>query len=92
MYNLFLSQEAKADLFRIYNYGFHKFGETQAEKYLAKLYDFFDKIESNPLLFPKAFNYRDADRYAVCGVDTIFYNIAEFEIEVITIIGRQDYS
>lgn len=91
MYNLFLSKEAKEDLYRIYNYGFYKFGEAQADKYLNQFYDQFDRIEENPLLFPKAINHKNIDRYCVSGVDTIFYNILDFEIEVITIIGRQDF-
>ncbi|MFC6269024.1 type II toxin-antitoxin system RelE/ParE family toxin [Frigoriflavimonas asaccharolytica] len=84
MYNLNLTNEAKADLFRIYQNGFHKFGELQADKYLEQFYSNFEKIESNPFMFPQAIDKR--------GVDTIFYNIIGFEIEIITIIGRQDFS
>lgn len=92
MYNLFLSEEAKADLFRIYNYGFYRFGELQADKYLTIFYDNFQKIESNPFMFPEAINFRGVDRFCVCGVDKIFYNVSGFEIEIVTIIGRQDFT
>jgi toxin ParE1/3/4 len=91
MYSYFLSQEAKEDLWRIYEYGVKTFGEAQADKYLMQFHDYFDKIVSNPLMFPVATNYRDIDRFCVCGVDTIYYNIKGGEIEIITIIGRQDF-
>ncbi|SFH87401.1 type II toxin-antitoxin system RelE/ParE family toxin [Halpernia frigidisoli] len=91
MYNLFLSKEAKEDLYRIYNYGFYKFGELQADKYLNQFYNQFDRIEENPLMFPKVTEQKNIDRFCVCGVDRIFFNILDSEIEIITIVGRQDF-
>lgn len=91
MYNYFLTREAKEDMWRIYEFGVYRFGETQADKYLMILHDCFDKIASNPFMFPVVLNYKNAERYCVCGVDTIYYNINELDIEIITIIGRQDY-
>ncbi len=91
MYNYFLSREAKEDLWRIYEFGVYRFGETQADKYLIMLNDCFTKIALNPFMFPVVIKYKDAERFCVCGVDTIFYNIKGNEIEIITIIGRQDF-
>ena len=91
MYDYFLTREAKADLWRIYEFGVYRFGETQADKYLMMLHDCFDKIVSNPFLFPVVSSYKNVARYCVCGVDTIYYNIKDNEIEIITIIGRQDF-
>lgn len=91
MYNYFLTREAKEDLWRIYEFGVYKFGEAQAEKYLTMLYDCFEKIEANPFLFPVVLNYKNVERYCVCGVDTIYYNINGNEIEIVTIIGRQKF-
>lgn len=51
----------------------------------------FNKIASNPFLFPENMKYRGVERYCVCGVDTIFYNVKNDEVEIIAIIGRQDY-
>ncbi len=90
MYDYFLTREAKEDMWRIYEFGVYRFGETQAGKYLMMLHDCFDKIASNPFMFPVVLNYKNAERYFVCGVDTIYYNINELNIEIITIIGRQD--
>ncbi len=91
MYDYFLTREAKEDMWRIYEFGLYRFGETQADKYLMMLHECFDKIASNPFMFPVVLNYKNAERYCVCGVDTIYYNINELDIEIITIIGRQDF-
>ncbi|WP_445710925.1 type II toxin-antitoxin system RelE/ParE family toxin [Flavobacterium sp.] len=91
MFNYFLTREAKEDLWRIYEFGVHRFGEDQADKYVIILHDCFDKIASNPFLFPVVSSYKDVERYCVCGVDTIYYNIKADTIEIITIIGRQDF-
>ncbi len=55
------------------------------------LHDCFDKIASNPFMFPVVLNYKNAERFCVCGVDTIYFNINNLNIEIITIIGRQDF-
>jgi toxin ParE1/3/4 len=90
-YSYFLTREAKEDLWRIYEFGVYKFGEAQADKYFLMLHDCFDKIIANPYMFPVDSKYRDIDRFCVCGVDTIYFNIKENDIEIITIIGRQDF-
>lgn len=91
MYSYFLSNEAKEDLRRIYYYGVGKFGVNQADKYFNMFYDCFDRIEENPFLFPSADHIKKGYRYCVCGVDTIYYQIIDKRIEIITIIGRQDF-
>jgi toxin ParE1/3/4 len=92
MYSYFLSSEAKEDLRRIYYYGIGKFGINQADIYFNMLHDCFDKIEENPFLFPSADHIKEEYRFCVCGVDTIYYKIInENFIEIITIIGRQDF-
>ena len=91
MYSYFLTRDAKEDLWRIYEYGVSRFGVSQAEKYFSMMHDCFERIASNPYLFPAVVRYKDVERYCVCGVDTIYYNIIGDEIEIVTIIGRQDY-
>jgi toxin ParE1/3/4 len=92
MYSYSLSSEAKEDLRRIYYYGIAKFGIDQADKYFDMFHDCFDKIEANPFLFPSAKHIKKGYRYCVCGVDTIYYNINNEEIiEIITIVGRQNF-
>lgn len=91
MYNYHLSFEAEEDIVRIFEYGLGRFGLQQANKYYDMLFEFFTKIASNPFMFPVVTKYRDVDRFCVCGVDTIYFNIKGDEIEIITIIGRQDF-
>ena len=92
MYSYFLSSDAKEDLRRIYYYGVITFGVKQADKYFNLLHDSFDKIEENPFLFPSANEIKKGYRYCVCGVDTIYYKIeSNTQIEIITIIGKQDF-
>ncbi|MFA5298380.1 MAG: hypothetical protein WC389_09275 [Lutibacter sp.] len=55
------------------------------------LFECFSKIASNPYLFPEVTKYQNVQRYCVCGVDTIYYKINNDEVEIITIIGRQQY-
>ena len=91
MYKYHLSYEAEEDIVRIFEYGLGRFGLQQANKYYDMLFEYFNKIASNPFMFPVVTKYRDIDRFCVCGVDTIYFNIKGDEIEIITIIGRQDY-
>ena len=91
MYKYHLSFEAEEDIVRIFEYGLGRFGLQQANKYYDMLFDCFNKIASNPFMFPVVTKYKDVERFCVCGVDTIYYNINGGEIEIITIIGRQDF-
>lgn len=92
MYSYFLSSDAKENLREIYFYGVAKFRIDQADKYFNMLHDCFDKIESNPYLFPSSDQIKTGFRYCVCGVDTIYFKIEQNNsIEITTIIGRQDF-
>ena len=86
-----VTEEAKEDLFRIYEYGIGQFGLAQADKYFEMLHECFRKIASNPFMFPKDFNHSGIDRYCVCGVDTIYFNVKGDNVEIITIVGRQHF-
>lgn len=91
MYEYFLTREAKEDLWRIYEFGVYKFGVDQAKKYFNTLHDCFEKFASNPYMFPEVVKYNKVQRYCVCGVDTIFSKINNNQVEIITIVGRQNY-
>ena len=90
MYRYRLSVEAEEDIIRIFEYGIGQFGIVQAVKYYDMLFECFNKIAFNPLMFPVDSKHKEIDRYCVCGVDTIFFNVKD-EIEIITIIGRQNF-
>jgi toxin ParE1/3/4 len=91
MFSYKLNIQAEKDLTRIFEYGLERFGLLQANKYYEMLFDCFSKISLNPFLFPEASRYRVGYRYCVCGVDTIFYKISADEIEIMAIIGKQNY-
>lgn len=92
MYSYFLSSEAKEDLRRIYYYGVGQFGIDQADNYFNLMHDCFDRIETDPFLFPSANHIKKGYRQCICGVDTIYFKIDDNKrIEIITIIGRQDF-
>ncbi len=91
MFSYKLNVEAEEDLTRIFEYGTSRFGISQAHKYYDMLFDCFSKIDFNPFLFPEAFRFREGYRYCVCGIDTIFYRINVDEVEIMAIIGRQDF-
>jgi toxin ParE1/3/4 len=91
MYKYHLSLEAEEDIVRIFEFGLGRFGLQQANKYYDMLFECFNKIASDPFMFPVATKYKDIERFCVCGVDTIYFNVKENDIEIITIIGRQNF-
>jgi len=91
MFHYDLTQQAKEDLLRIYEYGIGQFGVAQADKYFDMMHECFRKIASNPFMFPEDFKHNGVERYCVCGVDTIYFNINANRVEIITIVGRQHF-
>lgn len=86
-----LSNDAEADLRRIYSFGIYKFGLNQADVYYDKLLETFDLISNSPHAFPiKTVNHVDYHK-CVCGSDVIYYRIMTDYIEISTIIGSQDF-
>ena len=90
MANYKLSEDAKADLIRIHQYGVRQFGETQADNYYFAFFNQFEKIAKQPLSYPEVNHIRKGYRRCVCGVDSIYYRIEKGLVEIISIIGRQD--
>lgn len=91
MFKYRLNIQAEEDIIRIFEYGIGQFGFNQANKYYEMLFECFSKIASNPLMFPEASKFRNGYRYCVCGVDVIFYKINSDEVEIMAIVGRQNY-
>ena len=89
-YALRLSTMAEADLEEIYEHGFTRWGESQADSYYDGLLAHFDLLCSNPYLFIAVDEIRPGYRRSVCGVHAIYYRVAEHAIEVMAIVGRQD--
>jgi toxin ParE1/3/4 len=85
-----LSEDAKADLIRIYRRGVQEFGETQAEAYFSAFFERFDMLAEQPLAYPAVDEIRSGYRRSVCGADSIFYRVKGDHVEIMAIIGQQD--
>lgn len=90
MENYKLSQEAKADLKRIYQYGVREFGVAQADKYFDTLFNRFNEIAENPTHYSTVDHIKEGYRRCPCGSDNIYYHIKDGIVEIMNIIGRQD--
>ena len=90
MYKYKLSNIAKDDLIQIYQFGEQRFGTKQAEIYFDSFFTHFEIIAKNPYLFEAVDFIKSGYRRCVCGVDTIYFKIHAEEIEIMTIIGRQE--
>ncbi|WP_420603557.1 type II toxin-antitoxin system RelE/ParE family toxin [Flagellimonas sp.] len=86
-----LSPEAKDDLIRIYNYGLIQFGEAQAEKYIVELLDAFKRLTENPEHFPSVEEIAPGYRRCVHKSDSIYFKVIANTVEVMAIVGRQDF-
>lgn len=90
MYKYKLSNIAKEDLIQIYQFGEQRFGIKQAEIYFDSFFTHFEIIAKNPYLFEAVDFIKPGYRRCVCGVDSIYFKINAEEIEIMTIIGRQE--
>jgi len=70
MGNYRLTADAKADLRRVYRYGFETHGEAAADEYYAALFDRFDQLAEQPLLYP-AVNSYSRNKPATLGVGQV---------------------
>ena len=86
-----LSNIAKQDIIRIHHYGVEKFGVKQADKYFNTFFEYFDIIADRPLSFEAVDFIRKGYRRCVCGSDSIYYRINNDVVEIMTIIGRQQF-
>ena len=86
-----LNNTAKEDLIRIHQFGISKFGVKQADKYFDDFFNYFEKIANNPFSFESVDHIRQGYRRCTCGSDSIYYRIRNDIVEIMTIIGRQDF-
>ncbi|MCP4283667.1 MAG: type II toxin-antitoxin system RelE/ParE family toxin [Gammaproteobacteria bacterium] len=90
MGNYRLSENAEADLYRIWLYGLERWGLEQASTYYAAFMQHFVELADNPLLHPAVDDIRPGYRRSVCGSDSVYYRMAEQTVEIMAIIGKQD--
>ena len=86
-----LTLEAKEDLRRIYRYGVEAWGEDQADEYYFTFFERFEEIAENPYMYQAVEHIRKGYRHSVCGADTIYFRINEEVVEIMAIIGQQNF-
>ena len=90
MGNYRLSENAKADLTRIYRRGLREYGEAQADKYYEAFFERFEQLAEQPLLYQAVDDIRPGYRRSICGSDSIYSRIDGETVEIMAIIGQQD--
>ncbi|WP_165748826.1 type II toxin-antitoxin system RelE/ParE family toxin [Cellulophaga sp. Z1A5H] len=86
-----LSKVAKEDLIRIHRYGVKKFGMAQADKYFDSFFEYFNIIAQSPYSFESVDFIKKGYKRCVCGSDSIYYKINENIVEIMAIVGKQDF-
>ena len=90
MANYRISEDAKADLNRIYQRGVREYGEALADQYYDAFFDRFDQLAEQPHLYQAVDDIREGYRRSICGVDSIYYRIDGDTVEIMCILGQQD--
>lgn len=85
-----LSEEAKEDLIRIYQYGVKRFGMSQADRYFDNFFNCFERIAERPFSFESVDHIKAGYRRCVCGSDSIYFRLNQETVEIMAIVGRQD--
>lgn len=85
-----LTEEAKEDLRRIYEYEYKEFGERSADEYFYSFFDAFNKIADSPLLYQSIDEIRPGYKRCPHRSDVIYYRINQDIVEIMAIIGGQD--
>jgi toxin ParE1/3/4 len=90
MANYRISEDAKADLRRIYRRGVREYGEAKADQYYDSFFDRFEALAEQPYLYQAVDGIREGYRRSVCGADSIYYRVDGDTVEVMAILGQQD--
>ena len=85
-----ISEDAKADLRRIYRRGIREYGEALADRYYDAFFDRFEELAEQPYLYQAVDEIREGYRRSVCGVDSIYYRVEGGTVEIMAILGQQD--
>jgi len=85
-----ISEDAKADLSRIYRRGIRDYGEALADQYYDAFFDRFEELAEQPYLYQAVDEIREGYRRSVCGVDSIYYRVEGNTVEIMAILGQQD--
>ncbi|WFE92650.1 type II toxin-antitoxin system RelE/ParE family toxin (plasmid) [Roseibium porphyridii] len=87
-----LSLAAQADLISIALYGDERHGVEQSDHYRDQLSAHFEILAKQPMLYPAVDHIRQGYRRSLCGVHSVYYRITDRGVEIMRIIGRQDFT
>ena len=85
-----ISEDAKADLRRIYRHGVREYGDVLADQYYDAFFDRFEELAEQPNLYQAVDEIRGGYRRSVCGVDSIYYRVEDDTVEIMANLGQQD--
>lgn len=85
-----ISEDAKADLRRIYRHGVREYGEALSDQYYDAFFDRFEQLAKEPYSYQAVDDIREGYRRSVCGVDSIYYRVDGDTVEIMCILGQQD--
>lgn len=86
-----LSEPAEQDLLAIARYGDENYGVEQSNLYRDRLKQRFLILAKEPMLYPAVDHIHAGYRRSVCGKHSIYYRIKDNVVEVMRILGRQDF-
>lgn len=84
-----LTNDAAADLEKIYTYSIENFGAEQARGYLLSLDDLFDLLADNPRLGRDCSNIKAGYRKHEHRTHTIYYKIMNRGVLIMRVLGNQ---
>ena len=87
-----LTPDAEQDLLNIAYFGMVQFGVAQSERYRDKLYQRFQELAETPLLYPAVDHIRQGYRRSVCGSHSVYYRIHTDYVEIMRVIGQEDFA
>ncbi len=83
-----LTPDAEQDLWRIYQWGFRRYGEAAVDEYYSAFFERFEQLAENLYMHPAIEHIRKDDRVSVCGVDTIYYRVVGYMVEIMNVLGQ----
>jgi toxin ParE1/3/4 len=89
-YELVISQEADQDLDSLYEDGFKRCCESQADTYFDGLLTHFDVLCDNPYLYRAVDEIRQGYRRSVCGKHSVFYRVVGNKVEIMGLVKYEN--
>jgi toxin ParE1/3/4 len=84
-----LNAAAADDIERLYRFGIDTFGLEQADRYLDGLFERFDRIAEQPLLYQAVDHIRPGYRRSSFGGHAIYYRMMGDNPEIMRVLGRE---